>query len=150
MRVFRTIEELRGAVGSHVGHSAWHSVPQEQIDLFARATGDHQWIHVDQAKAAAGPFGTPIAHGYLTLSLLPMLLDEVFTVENVKMGVNYGANKLRFPAPVPVDSRLRACVEVRGVTPSALGFVVEYLVTIEIEGGSKPACVVEMLAVVVP
>ena len=150
MRVFDGIAALQEAVGTHVGYSDWHTIPQQQIDLFADATGDHQWIHVDQERAAQGPFGTTIAHGYLTLSLLPMLLDEVMTIRNVSMGVNYGANKLRFPAPVPVGSRIRAGVEVAGVTPNALGFVVEYLVTVEIEGGTKPACVVEMLAVVVP
>lgn len=150
MKVFHGIEELQAAVGSHLGYSGWHAIPQDQIDLFARATGDHQWIHVDVDKAAAGPFGTTIAHGYLTLSLLPMLLDEVMAIEGVSMGVNYGANKLRFPSPVPVGARIRAGVEVAGLSPNALGFVVEYLVTVEIEGGAKPACVVEMLAVVVP
>ena len=150
MRVFDGIAALQEAVGTHLGYSDWHTIPQRQIDLFADATGDHQWIHVDPERAAQGPFGTTIAHGYLTLSLLPMLLDEVMAIRNVSIGVNYGANKLRFPAPVPAGSRVRAGVQVAAVTPNALGFVVEYLVTIEIEGGPKPACVVEMLAVIVP
>jgi acyl dehydratase len=150
MRVFNGVDELRDAVGSHIGYSAWLPIPQEQIDLFARATGDYQWIHVDQERAAAGPFGNTIAHGYLTLSLLPRLLNDVFHIEGVTMGVNYGANKLRFPTPVPVGSKVRAGVHIVGLTESSLGFVVEYLVKIEIEGSTRPACVVEMLAVVVP
>jgi acyl dehydratase len=150
MKVFHGIPELEAAVGSHLGHSRWHTVTQEQVDLFATATGDHQWIHVDSEKAAAGPFGTTIAHGFLTLSLLPMLTAEVYALDGVKMGVNYGADKLRFPSPVPVGSRVRAGVELTGLSPSSLGYQVATRVTIEREGGDKPACVVDMLAVVVP
>ncbi|MER7606797.1 MaoC family dehydratase [Nocardioides sp. NPDC127503] len=150
MRTFNGIEELQGAVGTHLGHSEWHTVDQKQIDLFADATGDHQWIHVDAEKAEAGPFGTTVAHGFLTLSLLPMLAAQVYRLEGVKMGVNYGANKLRFPSPVPVESRVRAGVELLAVTPSSLGYQVATRVTIERDGGDKPACVVESLAVVVP
>jgi acyl dehydratase len=150
MRVFNGIEELEAAVGTHLGHSEWHTVDQKQIDLFADATGDHQWIHVDAERAQQGPFGATVAHGFLTLSLVPMLASQVYRLEGVKMGVNYGANKLRFPSPVPVDSRVRAGVELLAVTPSSLGYQIATRVTIERDGGDKPACVVESLAVVVP
>ncbi len=150
MRIFNGIEELEAAVGTHLGHSEWHTVDQKQIDLFAEATGDHQWIHVDAEKAQEGPFGTTVAHGFLTLSLLPMLASQIYRVEGVKMGVNYGADKLRFPSPVPVDSRVRAGVELLALTPSSLGYQVATRVTIERDGSDKPACVVESLAVVVP
>ncbi|MDV7357137.1 MaoC family dehydratase [Rhodococcus oxybenzonivorans] len=150
MRVFDGIADLEKAVGTHLGHSEWHTVNQDQIDAFAAATGDHQWIHVDPAKAAEGPFGTTVAHGFLTLSLVPMLTWQVYKVEGVKMGVNYGADKLRFPSPVPVGSRVRAGVELTSVTPNKLGYQVATRVTIERDGGDKPACVVDMLAVVVP
>ena len=150
MRVFQGIDEVRAAAGSHLGTSEWHEISQAQVDLFAEATGDHQWIHVDPERAASGPFGTTIAHGFLTLSLLPRLAAEVYTIEGVSMGVNYGCNKVRFPAPVPVGSRVRADVELVSVEPNALGYLVTARTTIEVEGGSKPACVVESLAVVVP
>ena len=150
MKVFNGIADLEQAVGSHLGHSDWHTITQDQIDDFAAATGDHQWIHVDPAKAAEGPFGSTVAHGFLTLSLLPMLTWQVYKVEGVKMGVNYGADRLRFPSPVPVGSRVRAGVELTAVSPNALGYQVATRVTIERDGGDKPACVVDMLAVVVP
>lgn len=150
MKIFNGIAELEKAVGTHLGFSDWHEVTQEQVNMFADATGDHQWIHIDTEKAAQGPFGATVAHGFLTLSLLPMLAAEVYSVEGVKMGVNYGADKLRFPSPVPVGSRVRAGVELNGVTPNSLGYQVATRVTIEREGGDKPACVVDMLAVVVP
>src|SRR5689334_794307 len=111
MRVFANLAELATAKGEHLGYSDWHTVTQEQIDQFADATGDHQWIHVDTEKAAAGPFGTTIAHGYLTLSLLPVLLKDVYRVDGIRMGINYGSNKIRYPATVPVGSRIRAGVE---------------------------------------
>jgi acyl dehydratase len=150
MRVFRDIAELEQSTNSHLGFSEWHPVTQEQVDTFAEATGDHQWIHVDPEKAARGPFGTTIAHGYLTLSLVPMLVWQVYTVENVRMGINYGANRLRFPAPVPVGSRVRAGVELASVTPSGGGYQVVTTVTVEVEGADKPACVVETVSVLVP
>lgn len=150
MKIFHGIEQLTQTAGSHLGHSDWHAVEQEQIDLFADATGDHQWIHVDPGRAKDGPFGATVAHGFLTLSLLPMLTAQVYRVEGVKMGINYGADKLRFPSPVTVGSRVRAGVELTRVVPNALGFQVATRVTIEREGGEKPACVVDMLAVVVP
>jgi acyl dehydratase len=150
MRVFDGIADLEKAVGTHLGHSEWHTVNQDQIDAFAAATGDHQWIHVDPARAAEGPFGSTVAHGFLTLSLVPMLTWQVYTVEGVTMAVNYGADKLRFPSPVPVGSRVRAGVELTSVTPNKLGYQVAIRVTIELDGSDKPACVVDMLAVVVP
>ncbi|MEV6072238.1 MaoC family dehydratase [Nocardia sp. NPDC052001] len=150
MKTFDGLGELEKAVGTHLGYSDWHTITQERINLFADATGDHQWIHVDPERAAAGPFGTTVAHGFLTLSLLPMLAGEVYTVEGLSMGVNYGANKVRFPAPVPVGSRLRAGVELISLTPASLGFQAVSKVTVEIEGVSKPACVVESVAVLVP
>lgn len=115
-RVFGSLDELRGAVGEELGTSDWLEIDQKRIDLFAEATGDHQWIHVDQEKAAAGPFGTTIAHGYLTLSLLPAFVPQLMRVDNVKMGINYGTNKVRFPATVPVGSRLRATARIAEVT----------------------------------
>ena len=150
MRVFDGIADLEKAVGTHIGHSEWHTIDQDQIDAFAAATGDHQWIHIDPVKAADGPFGTTVAHGFLTLSLVPMLTWQVYTVEGVTMAVNYGADKLRFPSPVPVGSRVRAGVELTSVTPNKLGYQVGTRVTIELDGANKPACVVDMLAVVVP
>jgi acyl dehydratase len=136
---------LRARAGEHLGYSGWHEVTQEQVDLFAEATGDHQWIHVDVERANAGPFGTPIAHGYLTLSLTPTLLDEVFSMEGISMTVNYGMNKLRFPAPVPVGSRVRAGVELAGVEDVSGGVQAALTVTYEVEGASKPSCVAEVL-----
>ncbi len=149
MRVLNGLEELQAAVGEHLGYSDWVEIDQKRIDLFAEATGDHQWIHVDPEKAKAGPFGSTIAHGYLTLSLIPMLVWQVYTVEGTKMGVNYGSNKVRFPAPVPVGSRVRAGVELVSVTPGGGGQQVVARVTIEREGGDRPACVAETVSVVV-
>ncbi|MFG2730541.1 MaoC family dehydratase [Streptomyces canus] len=149
MKVFQGIEELEKAVGTHLGYSDWHTVTQQQIDMFAEVTGDHQWIHVDPEKAAQGPFGSTIAHGYLTLSLVPMLVWQVYTVDGLRMGVNYGANKLRFPSPVPVDSRLRAGVELVSLVPGGGGHQLTARVTVEREGWDKPSCVVEMVSVLV-
>ncbi|MET8872041.1 MaoC family dehydratase [Nocardia sp. NPDC004604] len=150
MKVFNGIGELEQAVGTHLGYSEWHTVTQEQIDLFAAATGDHQWIHVDPERAAQGPFGTTIAHGYLTLSLLPVLVSQVYRVDGLKMGINYGCNKVRFPSPVPSGSRVRAGVELAEIKPTNAGVQVTARVTIEREGGDKPACVAEALSVLVP
>ena len=150
MKVFDGIPALEAAVGTHLGWSDWHTITQEQIDTFAAATGDHQWIHVDPSRSASGPFGTTIAHGYLTLSLVPMLSWQVYDVQGVRMGVNYGANKLRFPAPVPVDSRVRAGVELVSVAAGGGGYQVVARVTVEREGGDKPACVVDTVSVLVP
>jgi acyl dehydratase len=143
--IINGIEELKSKVGDHVGYSDWHEVTQEQVNLFADATGDHQWIHVDVERAKAGPFGAPIAHGYLTLSLTPVLLAEVMAVTGISMGVNYGLNKLRFPSPVPVGSKLRAGAKLLEVTDVSGGVQVAIEVTFEIEGGTKPVCVAEVL-----
>jgi acyl dehydratase len=150
VKTFHGIPDLEQAVGTHLGYSDWHPVTQQQIDTFAEATGDHQWIHVDPELAAKGPFGTTIAHGFLTLSLIPMLAWEVYRVEDIAMGVNYGTNKVRFPAPLPVDSRVRAGVELVSVTPGSGGYQVVARVTVEREGGDKPICVAEAVSVLVP
>ncbi|MEU0316780.1 MaoC family dehydratase [Nocardioides sp. NPDC006273] len=150
MRVFDGVADLEKAVGTHLGHSEWHTIDQDQIDAFAAATGDSQWIHVDPPKAAEGPFGSTVAHGFLTLSLLPILTWQIYKVEGVTMIVNYGADRLRFPSPVPVGSRVRAGIELTGVNPIALGYQVATRTTIDCEGSDKPACVVDMLAAVMP
>ena len=136
---------LKEHAGEHLGYSEWRHVTQEQVDLFADATDDHQWIHVDVERAKAGPFGGPIAHGYLTLSLAPALLSEIMQVSGVAMGVNYGINRLRFPAPVPVGSKLRAGATLAEVEEVAGGAQVTLGVTFEIEGGTKPVCVAEIV-----
>jgi acyl dehydratase len=145
-RTFTSAEELKAAVGEQLGYSDWLEIDQKRIDLFADATGDHQWIHVDPEKAAAGPFGTTIAHGYLTLSLLPLLVPQVMKVEGAQMGVNYGTNKVRFPAPVPVGSRLRATAVLKEVAEAGGGVQVTAAVTVEHEGGDKPVCVAESVS----
>ena len=149
MRIFAGIDDFAEAVGTHLGYSDWHQVTQQQVDQFAEATGDHQWIHVDPERAEQGPFGTTIAHGYLTLSLLPTLLWQVYSVEGLKMGINYGANKVRFPSPVPVGSRVRAGAELVELTRGGGGARATVLVTVEREGADKPACVAETVSVLV-
>ncbi|MER6048172.1 MaoC family dehydratase [Streptomyces sp. NPDC001793] len=145
-RVFGSVEELRAAVGEELGPSDWLEIDQKRIDLFAEATGDHQWIHVDQERAAAGPFGTTIAHGYLTLSLLPVLVPQVLRVDNVQMGINYGTNKVRFPATVPVGSRIRARARITEVAEVTGGVQLTTVVTVEREGTEKPVCVAESVS----
>ncbi|AIL61463.1 MaoC family dehydratase [Pseudomonas alkylphenolica] len=146
MKSYETLAELQGLVGEVVGTSDWVSIDQQRINTFAEATGDHQWIHVDPERAATGPFGKPIAHGFLTLSLLPTFMTNAFEVRDVKMGVNYGMNKVRFVQPVPVDSRLRAHFKVQSWEPlDGNGAQVTYEMTVEIEGVSKPACVAETI-----
>jgi acyl dehydratase len=142
MRMIPGIENLRELVGTELGTSDWHQVTQEQVNLFADATGDHQWIHVDVEKAAKGPFGGTIAHGYLTLSMLPVLLSAA-EVQGVKMGINYGLNRVRFPSPVKVGSRVRATSTLKEVTEIPGGLQAQVDVVVEIEGGEKPACVAE-------
>jgi acyl dehydratase len=147
MRVFETLEELRPLVGQTIGISDWITIDQERINLFAEATGDHQWIHVDPERARAGPFGAPIAHGFLTLSLLPLFFATGFEVRQVRMGVNYGLNKVRFPAPVPVGSRLRAHFRLLAFEPVDHGGVqLTVEATIEREGSAKPVCVAESIS----
>ncbi|WP_328939157.1 MaoC family dehydratase [Streptomyces tauricus] len=150
MKVFSSIGELENAVGTHLGHSDWRTVTQHQIDTFAEITGDAQWIHVDTERAARGPYGTTIAHGYLTLSLVSALSWEVYQVEGFRMSVNYGADRLRFPAPVPAGSRVRAGVEIVSVTPGDVGYRVVARITVEVEGGAKPASVVDSVSLLVP
>ena len=143
---FATVEDLKAAVGTVVGRSDWVTVDQERINTFADATGDHQWIHVDPERAAQGPFGTTIAHGYLTLSLIPMLSTDVAKVQGARMGVNYGLNKVRFPAPVPVGSKVRATFELLSVEDVEGGVQITSRVTVEREGGDKPVCVAETVS----
>jgi len=143
---FASIDALRDAIGKDLGYGDWITIDQARINQFADATGDHQWIHVDQERAARGPFKTTIAHGYLTLSLLPALTSGLVRVDGIRMGVNYGVNKVRFPAPVPVDSRVRAHVEIVSVEDVGAGVQVTSRVTIERDGGDKPVCVAESVA----
>lgn len=140
MSTTTTIDGLTGLVGSELGVSDWLEISQARVNLFADATDDHQWIHVDPARAAAGPFGGPIAHGYLTLSLLVPLFGQVLTVSDAGLGVNYGLNKARFPAPVPVGSKIRLRATLAAADPVPGGVQVSVDCLVEIEGGSKPAC----------
>ena len=137
MRIFHGIEELTAAAGEELGTSDWLVVDQDRIDTFADATGDHQWIHVDAGRAAAGPFGCTIAHGMLTASLLPAFLFEIYRVNGVSMVINYGLNKVRFPSPVPVGSRLRATSRLTAVKPLDGAAQAELSTTVEIENGAK-------------
>ena len=147
MKTFQNLTELLALVGDEVAVSDWITVTQEQVNLFAQATGDHQWIHVDVEKAKAGPFGAPIAHGFLTLSLLPKFFESSFEIRNARMGVNYGLNKVRFTAPVPVGSRLRARMKLLACEPIENGGMqMAWLVTVEREGSDKPVCVAESLS----
>jgi acyl dehydratase len=145
MRVFNGLDELRAAAGTQVGASDWMTIDQARVNTFADATDDHQWIHVDEEKAKAGPFGGTIAHGFLTLSLLPKLLSQVYRIDGVKMGVNYGLNKLRFTAPVPVGSKIRGVIDIADVTEVKGGVQVTTRVTVEIEGSERPALVAEWI-----
>lgn len=149
--VFENPRKLLDAVGNDLGASDWLEIDQSRIDTFADATGDHQWIHVDPEKAKDGPFGSTIAHGYLTMSLVNLFLPQILEVQNVSMGVNYGADKLRFPAPVPVGARIRGrgeLVEADEVKGGAIQAKVR--VTVEIDGGERPACVVDTISRFVP
>jgi acyl dehydratase len=143
MRTFTTTEELTAAVGEDLGPSEWLEVTQERVDAFADATGDHQWIHVDVERAAAGPFGGTIAHGYLTLSLIPQFTPQLFEIDTPGAKLNYGVNKVRFPNPLKVGGRIRATAQIAEVTdvPAGQQMVTRY--TVEIEGETKPACVAE-------
>lgn len=143
MRVFESVEQLEAAVGEEVGVGEWVEVDQERVDAFADVTGDHQWIHVDRERAAQSPFGGTIAHGYLTLSLLPWLGSQVFSLETPGAKLNYGVNKVRFPAPLPVGSRVRVRVTVGEVSPVGAGTQLVLRHVVEVEGADKPACVAE-------
>lgn len=147
MKTFQTLAELPPLVGQELAVSDWITITQEQVNLFAQATGDHQWIHVDVEKAKAGPFGAPIAHGFLTLSLIPKFFESSFEIVNTRMGVNYGLNKVRFTSPVPVGSRLRARMKL--LACDAIdngGMQMTWGVTIEREGVDKPVCIAESLS----
>ena len=144
--IFNNPAQLLDAVGTHLGYSEWLQIDQRRIDLFAEATGDHQWIHVDPERAAAGPFGRTIAHGYLTLSLANLFLPQIMRVDNVSMGVNYGCEKVRFPAAVPVGSKLRGGGEVISAEAAKGGVQVVVRMTIEIEGSERPACVIDTIS----
>jgi acyl dehydratase len=143
MRVFSTFEEIEAAAGQEIGTSDWLEITQERVDQFAEATNDHQWIHVDAEKAKAGPFGGTIAHGYMTLALIPFLGSSVFSVETPGAKLNYGVNKVRFPNPVPVGSRVRAHVSVGEAAEIPSGRQLTMKFVIEIEDHDKPACVAE-------
>ena len=144
-RVINGIEGLKSAVGEHLGYSDYMEITQERVNQFADATGDHQWIHVDVERAKTGPFGGPIAHGYLTLSLGPALYPTVVRIEGFSMGVNYGANKVRFPSPVPVGARLRLGVKLLQVEEITGGVQTTMEFTFECEGAPKPSCVAEII-----
>jgi acyl dehydratase len=143
--IVKSVDELKSMIGKHLGFSDYRTITQEQVNIFADATGDHQWIHIDVERAKAGPFGGPIAHGYLTLSLGPVFLPQIFGVEGVAMGVNYGTNKVRFPSPVPVGSNLRAGVKLLNVEDVTGGVQVTLETTFEVEGAKKPSCVAEVV-----
>jgi acyl dehydratase len=146
MRIFDSLAELPPLVGQEVAVSDWITITQQQVNLFAEATGDHQWIHVDVERAKAGPFGAPIAHGFLTLSLLPRFFESALDVRGVRMGVNYGLNRVRFTAPVPVGSRLRAALKLLDCQDIPdNGMQMTWLVTVEREGSDKPVCIAESL-----
>ena len=147
-RIVKGVEELRQLVGEDIGTSEWVEITQERVNKFAEATGDHQWIHTDPERAKKeSPFGGPIAHGFLTISLSPLLQAEVMIVDGITMGVNYGLNKLRFPAPVPVGCRVRMHMQLKEVTDVTEGVVqVTSILTFEVEGQEKPACVAESIA----
>ena len=147
MKIFHTLQELALRVGQTVAVSPWTEITQTQVNQFAEATGDHQWIHIDVEKAKAGPFGGPIAHGFLTLSLIPMLSESAIKIEEVRMGVNYGLNKVRFTSPVPVGSKLRGHMKLlSAMTIDGNGMQFAWEMTIEREGAEKPACIAESLA----
>lgn len=147
MKTFETLADLAACVGQEVAVSDWTTITQEQVNRFAEATGDHQWIHIDPERARVGPFGGPIAHGFLTLSLLPAFFESSFEVRQSRMGVNYGLNKVRFTAPVPVGSRLRARMRLLEAKPiDNQGMQMTWAVSVEREGSDKPVCVAESLA----
>ena len=144
-RMIEGIAGLKELVGEHLGYSPYTQITQEQVNTFADATGDHQWIHIDVERAKAGPFGGPIAHGYLTLSLGPMLSPQIFGVSGISMGVNYGTEKVRFPAPVPVGSNLRLGAKLLSVDEIGGGAQVTMEFTFEVEGAAKPSCVANVI-----
>lgn len=149
IKTFKSIEELRQATGSILGTSGWHEVTQQEVDKFAEATHDHQWIHSDVARAAEGPFGGTIAHGYLTLALVSHLVSGAYALENVTMQINYGSNRVRYPAPLAVGARVRATVELKSVDSTPSGHKVITEVIVEVENGDRPVCLAEIITLVV-
>ncbi|MFG2731580.1 MaoC family dehydratase [Streptomyces canus] len=147
VNTYHGLGEFEKAVGTLIGHSEWHTITQDDIDRFADVTGDHQWIHIDPDKAAKGPYGTTVAHGYLVLSLVPMLLAEAARVEGLSAAINYGSNKVRYPAPTPVDSQVRGAVELTELKRGPQGAQAVFRVTVERRGGDKPVCVAEVVSV---
>lgn len=148
--LFKTPADLMDAIGQQLGHSEWLEITQERVQQFAEATGDHQWIHTDPERAKDGPFGGCIAHGYLTLSLVNLFLPQIIEVQGISMGINYGSDKLRFPAPVPVGSRIRGRGELLDVVEVKGSFQATIRVSVEIEGSDRPACVVETISRYIP
>ncbi|GAA1851535.1 MaoC family dehydratase [Asanoa iriomotensis] len=145
-REFASVEDLAAAVGETLGPGEWFEVDQSRVNLFADATDDHQWIHIDPERAAQGPFGGPVAHGFLTLSLLPSLVGALYAVKGTRMGVNYGLNRVRFPAPVRVGTAVRVRAEIAAVDPVAGGVQLVAKVTVESNAGDKPVCVAETVS----
>jgi acyl dehydratase len=150
MRTFAATTELAGAIGEVLGPGPWHRVDQDRINTFADATGDHQWIHTDPERAATGPYGGTVAHGYLTLSLLPALMRDLYRVDGVRMGINYGLNRVRFPAPLRTGDAVRVSAEIVAVDPVPGGVQVVTRVTVEPDRGGKPCCVAETVTRLYP
>ncbi|GCD94150.1 MaoC family dehydratase [Embleya hyalina] len=149
MRSFSSLEEFAGAAGEHLGYSEWLEVTQGSVDQFAGATGDLQWIHVDPERAATGPFGGTIVHGYMTLALLPAMMRAIFAIEKVELGVNFGLDKVRFPRPVPVGARVRGGARLTGVRETPSGHLTAVRMTVEVEGRQQAACVADTLSLFV-
>jgi acyl dehydratase len=149
MRTFANLDEFVAAKGESLGFSEWHTITQEQVNAFADATGDHQWSHVDIERAASGPFGGTIAHGYLTVSLLPVMSMEIFRVEKLTMGINYGLDRVRFPSPVLTGSSIRAEATLTDVRETSLGSLAHVRMRVEVEGQEKAACVADTLSLFV-
>ncbi|WBQ03324.1 MaoC family dehydratase [Kribbella sp. CA-293567] len=149
MQTFTGVDEVVDAVGTQLGETAWLEITQEQVNQFAEATGDHQWIHVDVDRAAKGPYGGTIAHGYLTLSLIAHFGEQLLSIEGVTAKLNYGVNKVRFPSPVPVGSRIRASASIAGAQETPAGVQISLQWVIELEGSTKPACVAETVVLLV-
>jgi len=150
MRIFANLDELAAATGQVLGQGEWLTVTQQMIDRFAEATGDFQYIHVDPERAAKGPFGAPVAHGFLTLSLIPRLANSVYKVEGIATGINYGSNRVRFIEPVHVNRRIRAQTKLLAVEPSPRGTRITSEATVEIEGSGRPACIAELIVLMIP
>jgi len=149
MRTFANLDEFVAAKGESLGFSEWHTITQDQVNAFADATGDHQWIHVDIERAASGPFGGTIAHGYLTVSLLPVMSMEIFRIEKLTMGINYGLDRVRFPSPVLTGSSIRAEATLTEVRETSLGSLAHVRMRVEVEGQEKAACVADTLSLFV-